>query len=97
MPVATARQAETVRAEPRYAKGDSVIYSPSCGDHEFMARVVTAHRDGSVTIEVQWLVRAESLTMGYFGDHYRIDPQHISSRTAAGTPVGRVKHVQAAS
>jgi hypothetical protein len=79
-------------AAPLITKGDSVVYTPTCGDHEFQARVLTAHKDGSSTIEVQWAVRDESLLMGYFGGKYRVENQQLSARTRAGTPVGRLSH-----
>jgi hypothetical protein len=85
-------QTAAVTAAPLFAKGDSVVYTPSGGCHEFQARVLTAHTDGSCTVEVQWVVRDEALAMGYYGDKYRVGNQHLSVRTKAGTPVGRLSH-----
>ena len=81
----------TVRAAYQPRKGESVVYTSGHG-LEFLALVLRAHRDGSATIRVQWAIRDGALLNGFWGDVHRVEPHQLSPRTAAGVPVGRLRH-----
>lgn len=60
-------------------KGDTVFYST--GSADVRAKVVTLHRDGSVTVLAQFYVRGGRDVPGYLGFKYRLDAADL--RTTA--------------
>jgi hypothetical protein len=59
-------------------KGDTVYYTQDSG-YRYRARVVTVHRDGTLTVSPQFVLRPDNTDApGYLGDmKFRVDPVHL--------------------